>query len=283
MGNLFQDDFDTEATIRGDARERERAYDELMGAIPETDIAESRYNESRRAGGLYDSALSPGESSWSDPTFRYDAAAELDALSRLEELSRGGLTDSDRAMMDENARREGMMARGDREAELSALEARGMGSSGASLAAGLGAGEGAAMRANSANAAAMAAAQQRAYDALAAYGSLGSHVADRTAGIEGERRSAIDSWNAAERDRAERLGAANTERRRDDVSRFEDARQQQWENRYATTNSESGTSERDTDRVSGQQNTEEDRDAEREGMIIEGASRLGGGALGMAG
>lgn len=282
MGSLFVDDYDIEGDIEGDARARARAYDELAGAIPTTDLAESRYNEARRSGGLYDSALGAASSSWASGTPRYDARAELDALSRLSDLSRGGLTEADRGMLDSTARHEAMRSRGDREAMLAELEARGMGSSGASLAASMGASEAATDRLSDANAAAMANAQARAYDALSAYGSMGAHRADRSAGMESERLSAIDSWNAAERDRAERLGAANTERRREDTSRYEDAQQREWENRYSTTTAATGSSERDTDRTAEQRNREEDRDSEREGEIISGVSRLGGGALGMA-
>lgn len=107
------------------------------------------------------------------------------ARSNWRDWAEGGFTDSDRAMMDESRRRAGMTARADREASLSALEARGMGGSGASLAASLSAGEGAADRGASMDAAMMGAVQQRQIGATGALADWASGETDYERGREG--------------------------------------------------------------------------------------------------
>lgn len=282
MGNLFQDDYDTLGDLRAGAADRERRYDELEEAIPDTAWEDYIRTGARRLGtgastpadiaNRYERDL-PGMESAMAGGIRYDdGGREVDALTRLAELSRPGLTAADRSMMDSVRRREDMTARGDREAMLSELEARGMGSSGASLAARMGSAEGAAGRAADANAAMMQSAQARAYDALSAYGSMASHRADRGFGLEGERLSAIDAWNARERDRAAGINARNTERARSDMDTASTAAQREWDNRYRTTTARTSTGERDDERRANQQNAEEERDAEREAQIWEGTT-----------
>lgn len=293
MGSLFQDDFATQQQLAADADERERRYDSLEEGIPDTAWEDYVRMGARRAGsgetvpgdiaGRYEAGMDPGASAWAGGVRYDDGGREIDALDRLSSLARGGLTDADRGMMDATSRREGMAARGDREAQLRELEARGMGSSGASLAASLGAGEAAVGRSADANASMMAQAQARAYEALGAYTSAASHRSDRMAGLETGRLNAVDAWNARERERASGVNARNTERRRSDMDSASGARQTQWENRFNTTAARTSTDERDSDRLAAQQNREEDRDAEREAALWEGVGRIGGGALGMGG
>ena len=97
----------------------------------------------------------------------------------------GGFTDADRAMMDESRRRSGMTARADREANMSAMEARGMGGSGAELAGMLSAGEGAADRGASMDATMMGAAQQRQIGATGALADWASGETEYGRGREG--------------------------------------------------------------------------------------------------
>lgn len=138
-------------------------------------------------------------------------ADSLRARDAFAEWSEGGFTDADRAMMDESRRRAGMTARADREASLSALEARGMGGSGASLAASLAAGEGAADRGASMDASMMGAAQQRQYNATGALAEFGAREDDYSRGREGRntdrenrtRESAAEAAQRAHENRSE--------------------------------------------------------------------------------
>lgn len=109
----------------------------------------------------------------------------LRARDAWREWSEGGLTDTDRAMMEDSRRNSGRAARANREADLAALEARGMGGSGASLAAMLSAGEGAADRNASMDATMMGAAQQRQMAATNALGEFGAREDDYARGREG--------------------------------------------------------------------------------------------------
>ncbi len=120
------------------------------------------------------------------------------------EWAEGGMTDADRAMMEESRRSTGRAARADREANMSAMEARGMGGSGAELAGMLAAGEGAADRNASMDSAMMGAIQQR---QIGATDDLGAWAGEET----GYRRG-LEERNVGTRNREEdsRISAEET-------------------------------------------------------------------------
>lgn len=143
-----------------------------------------------------------------------DTTAEGEmARSNWREWAAGGLTDTDRAMMEDARRSSGRAARADREATMSAMEARGMGGSGAEMAGMLAAGEGAADRNASMDANMMGAAQQR---QIAATDSLAD-------------------WAGGETSYARGLEGRNTDRENMTRESRSEARQQAHENRAAHT------------------------------------------------
>jgi hypothetical protein len=137
-----------------------------------------------------------------------DSLAARDAFARWSE---GGLTDTDRATMEESRRAEGRAARADREATMSAMAARGMGGSGAELAGALAAGEGAADRGAAMDASMMGAAQQRQYNATRALGEFGAREDDYSRGLEG-RNTTYDHSTAESRSDARQQAHENRER-----------------------------------------------------------------------
>jgi len=165
-------------------------WGDLSGARARMARAGADAEAQRRAGILGDLAeFMPSEDELS-AEYRHEGeigpgAESLQARDALAEWSEGGFTDTDRAMMDEQRRRAGMAARADREANMSALEARGMGGSGATLASMLSAGEGAADRGASVEASMMGAAQDRQYQATNALGAWGAREDDYARGREG--------------------------------------------------------------------------------------------------
>lgn len=151
-------------------------WGDLSGARGRAAAAAAEAERRRRSGVLGDLAeFMPSEDDlsveYAGEGYVGDTTAE-GALARgnWTDWAAGGLTDADRAMMEESRRESGRAARANREADLSALEARGMGGSGASLAAMLSAGEGAADRNAATDATMMGAAQQRQIGATDALG-----------------------------------------------------------------------------------------------------------------
>lgn len=153
-----------------------------------------------------------------DLTARYEREAmigpgadSLMARDALREWSEGGLTAADRAMMEDARRNTGRAARADREATMSAMNARGMGGSGAELAGLLSAGEGAADRNASMDATMMGAAQQRQIGATNALGEFGAREDDYARGRE-SRNTDIANREEDTRISAEETAYQNRER-----------------------------------------------------------------------
>lgn len=190
--------------------------DDLMGGSARRARAAAEREAARRAAILGDLAeFMPSEDELSVEYGNEDMIGpgedSLRARDAFAEWAEGGFTSADRAMMDEARRRSGMTARADREASLGALEARGMGGSGASLAASLSAGEGAADRGAATDASMMGAAQQRQYNATGALGEFGAREDDYARGREGRntdrenrtRESAAEAAQRAHENRSE--------------------------------------------------------------------------------
>lgn len=216
-----------EQNARADARRNRGYWDDLATHAPSMEDLFLGYE--------FEEDIEGAGSEW-DPSRDTDEArrgrgAMDDALSAMEVWGEGGLTDTDRAMMDETARGEAMGARADREAALSALESRGMGGSGSSLAASLAAGEGAASRASSANTSMLAAAQQRQYTATRDAAALGGTMRDADA----RERAGREAYNTGETAAARGRESRNTEIDNRGRERRGDMAQQQYENRERAT------------------------------------------------
>jgi hypothetical protein len=132
------------------------------------------------------------ENRWADAT--QDQRASMQAMRSLYED--GGYTDADRmqsrAMRDQQARQMGSM----NQAAMQGLQARGMGGSGAELAMRMQGGEAMAGANAQSDAALGQAAQQRAWQALQGWGAMGN----ASAGMELQRRQALDAYNAQNMD-----------------------------------------------------------------------------------
>jgi hypothetical protein len=132
------------------------------------------------------------ESRWADAT--QDQRASMQAMRSLYED--GGYTDADRmmsrSMRDQQARQMGSM----NQAAMQGMQARGMGGSGAELAMRMQGGE--AMAGANAQSDAMLgqSAQQRAWQALQGWGDMGN----ASAGMEMQRRQALDAYNSQNMD-----------------------------------------------------------------------------------
>ncbi len=129
----------------------------------------------------------------------------------MREWTDGGLTDVDRAMMEESRRGVARDARAGRDADISALEARGMGGSGNELAAMLASTEGAADRNASMEGGILAAAQQRQFNAARALGEYGAREDDYSRGLEG-RNTDRTNMTGESRSRARQQAHENRER-----------------------------------------------------------------------
>lgn len=120
-----------------------------------------------------------------------DQHVALAALRQLYES--GGYTDADAAARRLSAMERGQQLRGVNEATLQQMQARGMGGSGAELAARLSASQTLSQGQAMSDAAMQQAAMQRALAALQGYGGMATDMRSQEMG----RRSAIDAWNQA--------------------------------------------------------------------------------------
>jgi len=153
--------------------------------------------------------------------------AMSDALNQMRGWAEGGLTDTDRAGMDEVSRRGAMDARGDREAALAAMEARGMGGSGSALASTMAGAEGAASRNSSANTGMLAAAQQRQFEATRA----AADIAGGMRSASDRRTGALEDYGNRETDYRRDLGRRNTDTHHANSEDWADSAQDVYDNR----------------------------------------------------
>lgn len=152
------------------------------------------------------------------------------ALEALRELSRGGLSDADRAMMRAGHQRTAQALAGQNAAATRAMEARGMGGSGASLAAQMSNAQGMAGANAQSDAAMMGSAQQRAMQALMGYTDQGNAMQAQ----EMQRRSALDRFNQQQVDWRRNRAAFNTGLQGQTGASRAAAHQQNYENRERT-------------------------------------------------
>lgn len=149
------------------------------------------------------------------------------ALRALQELSRGGLTDADRAMMRGGHQRTAQTLAAQNAAATGAMQARGMGGSGAQLAAQMSNAQGMAQANAGADAQMMGNAQQRALQALQGYTNQGNAMQAQ----EMARRSALDRFNSQQTDWRRQRAGQNTQWGNRTAESAADARQSAYQNR----------------------------------------------------
>jgi hypothetical protein len=157
--------------------------------------------------------------------------AERRALGFFEDVATsGGMTAADRARMQLGASEVGQTMRGQRDADMNALQARGMGGSGAQIASALGAQQSGAMGMSTRDAQMQMHAEDRALDAMSQAGSMGSRMRGESWGEESDRARSLDDLRERDlgaRRENQRWNSQQENRTRESRS---DARQQQFEN-----------------------------------------------------
>lgn len=205
---------------------RNQAYWEGLGEwMPSADDLAVDYEQEGYVGGPESSELGGARAD------NRAIDAQMGALQQMQEWGRGGATDADRAMSDMFQRRQGQMARSDREAAMQQAQARGMGGSGLSFLSQQQAGEAAAGRQADFQAQQMQAIQQRALQAMQSAGALGSQARGQSFGEDSTRRSAIDDFNRWNTDYARGREGRNTDRRNQTRESRSNARQTAYGNR----------------------------------------------------
>jgi hypothetical protein len=163
-----------------------------------------------------------------------DQTQALEALRRM--YTDGGYTDESRnlasAMQAQNAQQVGGMNR----AALSQMEARGMGGSGAALAAQMGGSQSLANANAQSDAAIHQAAQMRALQALQGYGQMSTTMQ----GQEFARRQALDAYNQQNMDWRRGRESRNTGTQNAQQDAAASARQQAWSNQASTVSGLTG-------------------------------------------
>ncbi|UJR84274.1 hypothetical protein [Sandaracinus amylolyticus] len=155
-----------------------------------------------------------------------------DALRAMQNVYQsGGMTDADRAAAQLQRQQTGMATRAMRDADLAALEARGMGGSGAALASRLAAQQANAMGLSTADAQQRIAAQQRALQAMQGVGALGSQYYGQSYAQDAGRRDAIDNFNRWRTETQMGVNQRNTDRRNMTRQSRAQSRQQAYDNR----------------------------------------------------
>jgi hypothetical protein len=146
-----------------------------------------------------------------DPRLR---DAQLGALSKLAEVSKGGMTMQDSAMLDQIRRQVDTQAHGADDAILQNMQARGMGGSGAELAARLSGSQAAANRKSSEGLQVGGLATQRALEAIMNRGTLGGQIRSQDFNEDSSKAKAqdeINRFNSANRQAvmSRNVGASN--------------------------------------------------------------------------
>jgi hypothetical protein len=146
-----------------------------------------------------------------DPALK---AQQVAALERLSQQGREGLTLEDRTALMDIQQQEAQALRGQEEAILQNMQARGMGGAGAELAARLQASQSSADRANRSGLAQAAQAQQRALQAMSSSGTLAGQMANQEFEQQakvGSAQDIINSFNTGSRQKVQsaNVGARN--------------------------------------------------------------------------
>jgi hypothetical protein len=216
------------AAYRRNRQEAEKQgwIDQAQGFVPSADDLWVQYEEEGSVDGPQRSELADARADTGA------VSAQMDALRALQNVyERGGMTDADRARQQLARMHTGQAVRGQRDADLNALEARGMGGSGAALAARLGGQQYGAQALAQQDAQMLVEAQRRALDAMSQAGSLGSQARGQSFNESATRRTAADDFNRYQTDYQREREQRNTAyRNRTRESRAE-SRQGAYENR----------------------------------------------------
>lgn len=198
-----------------------------------------------------------------------------------EQAETRGFTPAEQAMMQANVRQAEQSARGQRMADMQALEARGMGGSGMAMLSGQMAADSAADRAADVGAQGMMSAQQRALAAMESYGGQAAQMRGQSFGESATRAGGLDAWNQALAQRAQGVEGRNAER-------YNQAQDQGFQNRFQREALSQGLygmeqqrAENARDRAQQTREGERDRDAAFTGALIGGVSNLVGSMGGM--
>lgn len=203
-------------------RRQEGAWSDLLGTAPAADDLAVDYQQE----GLTDEmgSLAGGPSQLEG--FRQNRAA-VEALRRMQELSRGEMTASDRAQQYQMREGTAQQLRSNNQAALQQAQARGMGGGGSQLAAQLSGAESLASQRGSQDAGLQQAIMQRALGAMQGAGSLGMQMS----GQDLARRNALDAYNQQQLDWRRQRGSRNTGLSNQTRESRSAANQQAYENR----------------------------------------------------
>jgi len=204
-----------------------------------------------------------------------------EALRQLQQLSgQQGLSRADQAMIDAQQRQVSQQARSSREAQMQQAQARGMGSSGLAFMSAQQADEAGADRSADMRAQMMMGAQQRALQAMQAYGSLGSQYYGQSFGQDAARRNAIDDFNRWRTETVLGTQQRNTDQRNRAAEAESSAYQQRYNNRYGRYQDDEARRMGIFDRQRDERRYQQEREDGRTQALIDTGAGLVGGGLG---
>lgn len=186
-------------------------------------------------------------SAYADPA---TIAAQQQALQQMQDWAGGGLTAADQARLQYGRMQEDQNEKANRDAILQQMEARGMGGSGASLAAQLGSDQGRANRLSMEDMAMQQAAMERALMANSQAGELSSGMRAQSYGEEQSRGNAMDEFNVGNLERAYRESEANRQTYNQQQQNDANASQQGFDNATTSTGMAVGQENADATRES---------------------------------
>lgn len=261
--------------VRDRAAERARQLEIENRARRAVMDADPTYTPEYTYEDLYDAGPSAFSDVSADP---YSVEAQRRALDMMRTAAETrGFTPAESAMMQQSLRQAEQSQRSQRQADLQALEARGMGGSGLSMLSGQMAAQAGADRGADFGAQAMMAAQQRALAAMQQYGAGAAQMRGQSFGESATRAGGLDAWNQALAQRAQGVEGRN-------VERYNQAQDQGFANRFQREALSQGlygmerqAEENERDRAARTREAQRDRE---NAMVIAGtqaaASTIGG-------
>jgi hypothetical protein len=242
--------------------------------------ADPTYTPDYRYEGLIDGGSSEWGGTFADPTAIEAQRRALDMMRTQAETR--GFTPAEQAMMQANIRGAEQSARGQRMADMQALESRGMGGSGMAMLSGQMAADSAADRAADVGAQGMMSAQQRALAAMESYGGQAAQMRGQTFGENATRASGLDAWNQALAQRAQGVEGRNAER-------YNQGQDQGFQNRFQREalsqglyGMERGFDQSERDRRAAEHEANRDREQRLQAAGIQAGATLVGTAIGSA-
>lgn len=230
IGDLFG------SNERQAGREAAQAREQSMGVVDKLEGQQPTWNQ--LAGGPYEneSALRSGmllgdsqaAGAQADPMA---IEAQRRALQQMQDVSRGGLTDADRAAIEQGNTAVATQLRGQRDASLQDLRARGAGGGGAELAALFGGAQGGAQAMAAQQTDIQRQAQQRALQAMQSSGQMGSQMRQQSFGEQFNRGQAADLFTRSNTEYQRGVQQRNVGRQNQRMDNQRDAYQQQFGNR----------------------------------------------------